>query len=94
MPNLVLSERSARCQWIRVDATNSYSPMSLISLLFLCWLRRSIIRLVVSGKETPLIMDTGASCCISPRRSDFVTYLKSQVKIKDLSSSNSVAGKE
>jgi hypothetical protein len=46
----------------------------------------------IGEKELPLIMNTGASCCISPCQSDFVTYSKSQVKIKDLSSSNSVAG--
>ena len=40
----------------------------------------------------PLIVDSGASCCISPRRDDFVTYGKSDMKIKDLSGVNKVAG--
>jgi hypothetical protein len=39
-----------------------------------------------------VIIDTGASICILPRRSDFVTYASSKMKIKDLSSSNQVAG--
>jgi hypothetical protein len=39
-----------------------------------------------------VIIDTGASVCISPHRSDFVTYASSKTKIKDLSSSNRVAG--
>lgn len=43
----------------------------------------------------PLIIDTGASCCVSPTKDDFIpgTYRDSQVKIKDLSGSNKVAGK-
>jgi hypothetical protein len=42
----------------------------------------------------PLIVDTGASCCVSPTKDDFIpgTYRSSQVKIKDLSGSNKVAG--
>ncbi len=39
-----------------------------------------------------LIVDSGASVCISPLRSDFITYKPSQMKIKDLSSSNKVQG--
>lgn len=46
---------------------------------------------VVRG-EAPLIVDTGASVCISPCRADFITYKSSKVKIKDLSSSNKVQG--
>jgi hypothetical protein len=41
---------------------------------------------------TPLIVDSGASCCISPHREDFVDYHQSSVRIKDLSGLNSVAG--
>lgn len=39
---------------------------------------------------TPLIVDSGASCCISPHREDFITYTDSKVKIRDLSGSNKV----
>ena len=39
-----------------------------------------------------IIIDTGASVCISPHRSDFLTYHSSQMRIKDLSSSNKVQG--
>jgi hypothetical protein len=42
--------------------------------------------------SSSVIIDSGASVCISPHRSDFVTYNKSNMKIKDLSSSNQVAG--
>ena len=40
----------------------------------------------------PLIVDTGASVCISPRREDFISYSPSSIFIWDLSSSNKVAG--
>jgi hypothetical protein len=39
-----------------------------------------------------LIIDSGASVYISPHKSDFITYNKSNMKIKDLSSSNHIAG--
>ena len=39
-----------------------------------------------------VIVDSGASVCITPHRSDFLSYQSSSMKIKDLSSSNSVAG--
>jgi hypothetical protein len=39
-----------------------------------------------------LVINSGASVCISPHKSDFITYNKSKMKIKDLSSSNHVAG--
>jgi hypothetical protein len=39
-----------------------------------------------------IIIDSGASVCISPHQSNFVTYLASKMKIKGLSSSNQVAG--
>ena len=39
-----------------------------------------------------VIIDTGASVCISPHKSDFVTYSKSDMKIKDLTTINRVAG--
>ena len=42
--------------------------------------------------EAPLIVDSGASCCITPNIDDFVSYNPSKVKIKDLSGVNKVAG--
>ncbi len=39
-----------------------------------------------------LIIDSGASICITPHRPDFITYKTNNMKIKDLSSSNKVAG--
>jgi hypothetical protein len=42
--------------------------------------------------ESLLIIDSGTSVCITPHRSDFISYKTSNMKIKDLSSSNKVAG--
>lgn len=44
-------------------------------------------------KDCPLIVDTGASACISPNRDDFAEYSSnSAARIKDLSGVNKVAG--
>jgi len=40
----------------------------------------------------PLIIDSGASVCVTPCREDFTVYRDSTVKIKDLSKTNTVAG--
>eukprot|EP00804_Cyclotella_cryptica_P000828 CCRYP_001075-RA/>CCRYP_001075-RA protein AED:0.12 eAED:0.13 QI:0/0/0/1/0/0.25/4/0/1066 len=40
----------------------------------------------------PLIVDTGASCCITPCRDDFVSYAPNTAKICDLSGINTVVG--
>eukprot|EP00804_Cyclotella_cryptica_P016253 CCRYP_005729-RA/>CCRYP_005729-RA protein AED:0.71 eAED:0.71 QI:0/0/0/0.5/1/1/2/0/350 len=42
--------------------------------------------------EPPLIVDSGASCCISPCKCDFQSYSSSSAQIKDLSGTNAVAG--
>jgi hypothetical protein len=42
--------------------------------------------------ESLLIINSGASVYITPHRLDFITYKMSNMKIKDLSSSNTVAG--
>jgi hypothetical protein len=39
-----------------------------------------------------VIIDTGASFCISPHQSEFVTYASSKIKLKNLTSSIQVAG--
>jgi len=39
-----------------------------------------------------LIVDSGASVCITPHKSDFISYSKSKMKIKDLSSCTKVNG--
>ena len=46
----------------------------------------------VMNQESLLIIDSGASVYISPHWSDFLTYTTSNMRIKDLSSSNTVAG--
>ena len=45
-------------------------------------------------KHIPLIVDSGASVCITPERSDFQpgTYRESNMKVRDLSSENEVLG--
>jgi hypothetical protein len=45
------------------------------------------------ANEGNVIIDSEASDCISPNHLKFITYNKSAIKIKDLSSSNQVAGK-
>ena len=42
--------------------------------------------------QAGVIIDTDALVCISPHRSDFISYKESKMKIRDLSSSNTVAG--
>jgi hypothetical protein len=42
--------------------------------------------------KSSLVVDSGASVCISPHKEDFIVYGASTMKIKDLSSSNNVAG--
>jgi hypothetical protein len=41
-----------------------------------------------------VIIDSGASVCISPHHTNVITYNPSNMKIKDLSSSNKVAGED
>jgi len=45
-----------------------------------------------STVASKVIVDTGASVWISPHKEDFATYVSSSMKIKDLSSTNKVAG--
>jgi hypothetical protein len=47
----------------------------------------------ILNHELLLIIDSGTSMCITPRKLDFFTYKPSMMKIKDSSSSNEVAGK-
>ena len=45
-----------------------------------------------SSSTLALIVDSGASVCISPCREDYVTYKLGKVKIKDFSKLNKVCG--
>jgi hypothetical protein len=45
-----------------------------------------------STVASKVIVDTGALVWISPHKEDFATYVSSNMKIKDLSSTNKVAG--
>ena len=42
--------------------------------------------------NSSLVIDSSASVCIFPHQGDFINYGKSNMKIKDLSASNNVAG--
>jgi hypothetical protein len=46
----------------------------------------------IANHNSLLIIDLGASVCIMPHQLDFITYAASNMKIKDLSLSNTVAG--
>jgi len=63
------------------------APHHILSLI-----PESAFSLMVSDLDPPLIVDSGASCCISPCRDDSESYSPSSAKIKDLSGTNSVAG--
>ena len=53
-----------------------------------------LFALKVKMQHVPLIVDTGASVCITPEASDFVpgSYRSSNMKVRDLSSENTVDG--
>lgn len=59
---------------------------------FLPAMTELVFNTIGGPSKIPLIMDTGASCCISPCRADFIDYKQSTVNITDLSSTNKVAG--
>eukprot|EP00804_Cyclotella_cryptica_P015074 CCRYP_000647-RA/>CCRYP_000647-RA protein AED:0.72 eAED:0.72 QI:0/0/0/0.5/1/0.5/2/0/813 len=64
-----------------------------LHLLTMERLDRSPLNSIEVGSPIPLIVDSGASCCISPCREDFGDdYATSDVKITDLSSTNRVQG--
>ncbi|EJK71687.1 hypothetical protein THAOC_06848, partial [Thalassiosira oceanica] len=50
-------------------------------------------RCLTALSGAPLIVDTGASICVTPDRDDFVSYEPCNAEIKDLSSKNTVAGR-
>eukprot|EP00956_Cyclotella_meneghiniana_P008045 scaffold10719_cov37-Cyclotella_meneghiniana.AAC.1 len=52
----------------------------------------SVFNSIGTGLDAPLVVDSGASCCITPHREGFTSYSTSKVKVKDLSGVNRVAG--
>jgi hypothetical protein len=42
----------------------------------------AVFNTLVDGIDSPLIVDSGASCCVSPHREDFITYHESKAKSK------------
>ncbi len=71
-------------QYLRTMESTTGCYISFLDLLR-CF--RSIV-----NNNSLLIIDSGASVCITPHQSIFVTHKTSKMKIKDLSSSNTVAG--
>ena len=80
-------QESIWSQFLRYLASMGQTHTSYISLLELPHCYQSI-----TNHNSFLIIDSGASVCIMPHQSDFVTYAASNMKIKDLSSPNTVAG--
>jgi hypothetical protein len=70
-----------------------YVPVCFQELMLFPAMMESVFNSIGSVAGPPLVVDTGALCCISPCRDDFIEYTTdSSVKIKDLSGINKVAG--
>eukprot|EP00956_Cyclotella_meneghiniana_P042103 scaffold248355_cov50-Cyclotella_meneghiniana.AAC.4 len=57
-----------------------------------CYTEETVFNSIGAGTDAPLIVDSGASCCITPHHGDFLSYGDSKVKVKDLSGVNKIAG--
>jgi hypothetical protein len=84
-------------------ATSPKFPAKQASHIRRRWINVNLRQVLISSLEYPrcyssstvannVIIDSGALVCISPHKSDFITYGPSGMKIKDLSSTNKVAG--
>ncbi len=73
---------------VHTDLTHDtvFVPLSLIST---CDDARCLSGIPI---KSSLVVNSGALVCISPHKENFVDYGASNMKIKDLSSSNTVAG--
>jgi hypothetical protein len=82
-----------------VDFLNKFPTTSLEGIIIVPLKQANISSIAYpycfssQANEGNVIIDSGASVCISPHRSDFITYNESAMKMKDLPSSNKVAGK-
>eukprot|EP00804_Cyclotella_cryptica_P029108 CCRYP_005282-RA/>CCRYP_005282-RA protein AED:0.23 eAED:0.21 QI:0/0/0/0.75/0/0/4/0/1154 len=72
---------------VSVDLYSNPSHSFAYSILL-----ESVFSTVSDSVDPPLIVDSGASCCISPCKGDFESYSQSSAKIKDLSGTNAVGG--
>ena len=79
---------------VSVDLRTCYGGLlsHMFDLFVLPVMTETILNTIGGKREIPLIMDTGASCCISPCKDDFVEFRESRVNITDLLSTNQVAG--
>ena len=79
--------RPTRIHYLNFDITKVCTPRSCMTVLL-----GYIFN--VALPDEPLIVDTGASVCITPHLSDFIpgTYQPSSLVVKDLSGLNKVAG--
>jgi hypothetical protein len=72
----------------KVSVDLSHNPNGRHPLINALWL------LNLRMEHIPLIIDTGASCCITPCKADFKpgSYRSSDIKVRDLSGENQVIG--
>jgi transposase InsO family protein len=79
---------------VSVDLRRCYSQIvhHMLGIAAFPAMTEVVLNSIGGPGNIPLIMDTGASCCVSPCKEDFIEYRDSQVKITDLSATNSVAG--
>lgn len=87
----VVFQRPSRRKKKRVSINLSTGRSSTPPAIYLQTIE-TVFNTLTKNRSIPLIVDSGASCCVSPRREDFITYNKSSVRIKDLSGCNKVAG--
>jgi hypothetical protein len=84
-------------QSISIDVRRCYQQMmehAAGSMCFFPAITEMILNAIGQPRCLPLIVETGASCCITPCKDDFIanSYKTSEVRIKDLSGTNTVAG--
>lgn len=89
----IIQRRAPKKREVSVNLKGCRSEMlAHITAWFHPAIDASVYNSIGEGLGTPLIVDSGASCCITPHREDFVSYEKSTAKVKDLSGVNKVAG--
>lgn len=76
----------------RLSLHNSTTTPTTTPTGFISTLHNVTCLNAISDTAAMLIIDSGASVCITPHRNDFITYQNSSVQIKDLSASTAVAG--
>jgi hypothetical protein len=86
---LFFQEKGDICDNFLPCSNTEFSPQ-LRDILFMSIINPSCFNF--QAVQDGVIVDSGASVCVSPHRSDFLSYKPSNMKIKDLSASNTVNG--